>query len=407
MTQMIIVNPVPNTTLIELDVDNSNPQVAAQLANEVSQRFAEYANSQLSAVVHIEPAVQPTTPIRPKPSTYGLIGALVGLALAIALIVIFEWSADLLSRPDEVQELLGLETLATISQLSRVQRNKDAESIPILAEACRFLSANLNPANTVKPLKLIMVSSSLAEEGKSTIAANLACFLAKTGKRVLLVDADMRHPVLDRHFQLDNLQGLSTAFLERGQRVEEVLEGQPTNIPTLRVLTAGVQLENPADLLQSQMATQVFDHFKKAAKLDYVIFDTPPLLLVADAQILASHMHAVLFVVDASKTPRKALRRAKQILNRIHITLGVIVNKSRWSDYVDINRYIKDVELSQAVLFPSMSKPPETPSVRVYEHNDGQNGIGSHQNGHYKGDLSESTTLHLNANVPLSNTKNE
>src|SRR5450755_1067895 len=108
LTGMIVVNQVPNTTLIELDVDNSNPQLAAQLANEVGQQFAEYANTQLPAVIHIVPAVEPTTPIRPKPSTYGLIGALVGLGLAIALIVIFEWIDDRLSRPDEVQELLGL-----------------------------------------------------------------------------------------------------------------------------------------------------------------------------------------------------------------------------------------------------------------------------------------------------------
>src|SRR5213078_2245448 len=106
----------------------------------------------------------------------------------------------------------------------------------------------------------------------------------------LLVDADLRHPVLSQYFQLDNHQGLSTIFLEMGSRPELQIYAQKTEIPALRVLTAGVVPPNPAELLQTPLAKQLFHYFNEAP-FDYVIFDTPPLLPVADSQIIASLVH--------------------------------------------------------------------------------------------------------------------
>jgi capsular exopolysaccharide synthesis family protein len=198
------------------------------------------------------------------------------------------------------------------------------------------LCASLNAAQASKPFKLVMVTSALANEGKSTIAANLASFLAMTGKHVLLVDANSHHPVLDQRFQLEDRQGSSSAWSEL--KVE--LDGQETKIPTLRVLTAGSLPSNSAELLQSSLTNQLFDHFKKVP-FDYVIFDTPALLPVADAQILASYVQATVLVIDASKTPRKVLLRAKRVLNRTHATLiGAVLNKSPWPEDSDVRPYL-------------------------------------------------------------------
>lgn len=351
LNNMVTVKVQPNSSLIELDVDNSDSELAAQLANEIAQSFAFYAETRLFALytktqplatVEIVPAQTPVDPIRPKPLTYAGIGALVGLGLALSLIFIFEWMDDRLARSEAVQELLGMETLTVLPKLSRRQRKRKIEEIPVLAERFRMLCASLNAAQAVKPFKLVMITSALPGEGKSTVAANLASFLAMTGKHVLLVDANLRHPTLDQHFQLNNTMGLSTTLLGMWQQLKVGIDGQETDNPLLRVLTAGVPCPNPAELLQSSQASQLFDHLKKVP-FDYIIFDTPPLLPVADAQILASHVQATVLVIDTSKTPRQALLHAKRILSRTHTTiLGAVINKSRWwsEAYSDGRQYL-------------------------------------------------------------------
>src|SRR5947209_12849264 len=205
--------------------------------------------------------------------------------------------------------------------------------IPTLVEKYRTLCANLNAVQALKPFKLVMVTGSAAGEGKSTIAANIATFLALSGKWVLLVDADLRRPTLNQHFQLDNRLGFANIFMEMWARPREELYGQATSIPKLRVLTSGAAPINPPELLQSQMAGLLFNYYKESP-FDYIIFDTPPLLPVADAQILASLVQAILVVVDPNRTPRKMLLRTKRVLNKVPtMKLGVAINKSHERDY--------------------------------------------------------------------------
>ena len=340
---MMTVKPQSNTQLIELDVENTNPVLAAQLANEISQSFAQYANTQLSGTIKVLPAQTPITPVKPKPSLDAAIGALVGLGLAIALIIIFEWLDGRLASSEEVEEKLGLETLTIIPQLSRSERNKSIEEIPALAERCRTLSSSLNSKQAMKPFKFVMVTSALPGEGKSTIAANLAYFLAITGKRVLLVDANLRQPSLDQHFQLDAHPGFADALLESWANLDIKIDGQPTEIPTLFVLTGGSVHANAADMLSSSISKQLFRNLAEAP-YDYIIFDTPPVLPVADAQILAGLIETAILIVDASKTPLKLLLRAKHVLSRTSTEiLGVVINKSPWSDYGDIRHYMSGV----------------------------------------------------------------
>jgi len=362
---MVTTKPQSNTPIILVDVDNNNPVLAAQLSYEVTKAFTDYATAQVGTPAQFN-VIKPTVPIdpsKPRPTQDAMLGALVGLGLALAIIIIFEWIDDRLSSPEEVDSLLGLEALTVIPELSSKQRTKNAEDTPELAEGCRVLCASLNMAQMVRPFKLVMITSALANEGKSTIAANVASFLAMSGKRVLLVDADLRHPVLDQHFQLNNQKGLSNVFLEMWAKVEMELDGQPTEIPSLRVLTAGVLPSNPSELLQSQLAGQLFNHFRNSQKFDYIIFDAPPLLPVADAQIMASYIQVSILVIDASNTARKAMVRAKQILSRTGTRiLGVALNKSRWPEYGKVHDYLNNVQQRPRADI-TMSMPPNTPPI--------------------------------------------
>src|SRR5437879_7396460 len=157
LTSMISVKPQTSTQIIELDVTSSNPLEAMQLANDVGQYFAQYVNNQFSSGVKVIPALLPTEPVRPRPLRDAGIGALVGLGLALALIFLFEWIDDRLASPEEVQEAIGLDTLAIIPELSRKERNKNVAEIPILAEGCHILCASLIAAQAIKPFKLVMI----------------------------------------------------------------------------------------------------------------------------------------------------------------------------------------------------------------------------------------------------------
>ncbi len=141
----------------------------------------------------------------------------------------------------------------------------------------------------------------------------------------------------------------------------------------MHVLTAAVLGSDFTNLLQSPWVNQLLEHFEKAS-FDYIIFDTPPLLPVADAQMLAAFVDAVVLVVDAAKTPRKVLQRTKQMLNRTRTMIpGVVINKSPWQESNEIRQYFKDVQpfrtsIDKSIPMPPrtkvpMIKPPDTPPV--------------------------------------------
>jgi capsular exopolysaccharide synthesis family protein len=329
LNAMISVNAQSDTQLIELDVKNEDAQLATRLGDEISQSFQSYSKTELPITVRIVPAKIPMTPISPKPLSNAVTGALVGLGLALTLIIIFEWIDDLSTNADEVQALLDMEVLTVIPQASLHQQSqtRKLEEIPTLVKGCQQLCAFLAAEQAAGPFKLVMVTSSLRGEGKTTVAMLLASLLASSGKNVLLVDANMRDPVLDQRFEIESKCGLSNALQGDGALTPE-LYSQTCDIPTLYVLSAGAPSNDPAKLLQLPIVDRFFGHLKEAY-FDYIIIDAPPLLPVADAQFLALHVQAILLVIDESKTPRRVLSRTGQVLSRFPISVrGVVMNKS-------------------------------------------------------------------------------
>ena len=231
-------------------------------------------------------------------------------------------------------------------------------------EKYRMLAAGLNTAQNIRPFKVLMVTSALPEEGKSTVAANLASFLALTGRRVLLIDANLHHPVLDQQFQIDNSRGFSNILLETWSTPPAEFYGRKTDIPTLRVLTSGAPITGSAEALQSSQARQLFNHLQETP-FDFVVVDSPPLLTVADAQILIPLVQVVLLVIDANKTPRRMLLRMKRLLTRTRAKiLGIALNKSPWSDYRDRQRHPGEKNQNLEDL-PLLTLPALSASQRV------------------------------------------
>ena len=175
-----------------------------------------------------------------------------------------------------------------------------------------------------RPGQTLLVTSANPREGKSTTAANLALVTAQAGKKVVLVDSDLRRPSIHRFFGLSNEQGLTNLLLAPQSGINGC--AQRTRFENLAVVTSGPLPPNPSELLASRRLDSVLDALR--AQADVVIIDSPPTLPVADASILASKVDGTMVVVDTSKTRMQALRRTREALERskTHL-LGAVLNK--------------------------------------------------------------------------------
>lgn len=192
-----------------------------------------------------------------------------------------------------------------------------------ISEAYRMLRTNVEFTSVDSETKKILITSPGPREGKSLTTANLAVSIAQTGKSVLIVDADMRNPTQHKIFDLNNLEGLSLALVQEQDSLKYV---RITEVPGLVVLTAGPIPPNPAELLGSQRMKHLIADFSK--KFDVVIFDTPPVIAVADAAILAQEVDGVILVLAAGEVNREYARRAKEQLDKVGARiLGSILNK--------------------------------------------------------------------------------
>jgi len=194
-----------------------------------------------------------------------------------------------------------------------------------VAEQYRTIRTNIQFSGADQDIKSLILTSSGTAEGKSTTASNLAAVYAQQGLKVLLIDADLRKPTVHYTFRLENHTGLTNVLTRQstlGQSVQE------TEVRDLYVLTSGPIPPNPSELLASHQMEELLKEMKQ--QFDMVIFDTPPILAVADAQILANQVDASILVVSSGKTEKEAALKAKELL--VHAKsklLGAVLNNRK------------------------------------------------------------------------------
>ncbi|MCU7765321.1 CpsD/CapB family tyrosine-protein kinase [Priestia megaterium] len=194
-----------------------------------------------------------------------------------------------------------------------------------VAEQYRTIRTNIQFSNVDQDIKTIVLTSSGAEEGKSTTSANLATVYAQQGLNVLLIDADLRKPTGHYTFRLENHIGLTNVLTRQSTLAQAVQESE---IPHLSVLTSGPIPPNPSELLASAQMAELLKEMKK--QFDMIIFDTPPILAVADAQILANQVDGTILVVSSGKTEKDAALKSKELLSNAQgKLLGVVLNNRK------------------------------------------------------------------------------
>ncbi|MED4288141.1 CpsD/CapB family tyrosine-protein kinase [Priestia megaterium] len=204
-----------------------------------------------------------------------------------------------------------------------------------VAEQYRTIRTNIQFSDADQDIKSIVLTSTGPGEGKSTTASNLATVYAQQGLRVLLIDADLRKPTAHYTFRLENHVGLTNVLTKQSTLGQAV---QATEVPGLSLLTSGPIPPNPAELLASNNMTELLKEMKE--QFDMVIFDTPPVLAVADAQILANQVDGSILVVSSGKTDKEAAVKAKELLLKANAkVLGAVLNNRKMEEGSDYYYY--------------------------------------------------------------------
>jgi capsular exopolysaccharide synthesis family protein len=286
----------------------------------------------VSNIVVVDKARVPDKPVKPRKKFNIILAMFSGLVLGVSLTFFLEYLDNTVKGPDDVENQLKVPFLGPMAGVKRMSNVKGGELITHqdlrsnLSEAFRNIRTNVLFISADKPKSLLLVSSALSGEGKTFIASNMAVTIAQMGKKVLLVDADLRKPRVHNVFALQRTPGLSN-YLVGQNGIESVV--QDSEVENLQVITSGDIPPNPAELLASTAMPDFLSIVRE--RFDTVIFDSPPMMGVTDAVELSSVMDGTILVLRSHTTPRVIIERTIQQLNEVDATMmGIILN---WVDF--------------------------------------------------------------------------
>ncbi|MBM7473404.1 polysaccharide biosynthesis tyrosine autokinase [Subtercola frigoramans] len=348
-SQLSATSPV-GTVIIQLDATDSDPQMAANLANATANAFSSVVVQQLEKptgggnslvrVQVIDPALPAAAPFSPQLSLNIALGAIVGLIFGMG-------AAFLRSALDtRVHGVHDVENVTDAPLLGGISFDPESAKHPLIvhsdprnprAEAFRSLRTNLRFVNAGSSNHCFVITSSIGAEGKSTTSANLALALAETGARTVLIDGDLRKPRLAEYMAIEGAVGLTDVLIGTVP-LADVLQRWGTG--ELYVLPAGRIPPNPSELLGSQAMQDLITALND--QVDYVIIDAPPLLPVTDAAIISSMTAGAIVIAGSGKVKRTELARALNSLTGIKSNVvGVVLTMlpSKGPDAYNAERY--------------------------------------------------------------------
>ncbi len=311
---------------------------------------------------------RPDEQISPKTIPNLLIGLVAGALLGVGAALLLELLDERVKSVEEAKELTQLPLLGALPKSDVFLEQNLNEDDPTRSfqrspfkEALRSLSTNLRYLGSDRKLRVLGFTSSIPAEGKSTITYNLAVVMAELGRKVVVIDADMRKPSLHKLLEMPNANGLSTVLATDCSWQDVIIE---TDKPNLWAITSGPLPPNPVTLLDSQKLVQFIQELKE--NFDYVIFDTPPVVGLTDAQILAAHLDGMVLVAALERSNRSALQRATEMLrNSAGNLVGLVVNLLDEGSEGYYHQYYYSYYYGEAVSNPnqkSKKNAPPTPN---------------------------------------------
>lgn len=301
--------------------------------NNLLKRVKESAiteNMGLSNVSIIDPAAVPNSPFKPKKRRDILLAIMIGLFGGGGFAFFLEYLDNTIDTPEKIQRYLKIPFLGPLGRVaiakfvSRYGTELVAlkEAASQTSEMLRSIRTNILFSASDKPKKAFLITSALPVEGKSFVISNLAVSLAQMKKKVLLVDCDLRKPRLHQIFNLEKLPGL-TDILSGKNSLESVF--QDTEIEDLKLISCGTKPPNPAELLSSESMTELISNLRK--EFDFILFDSPPIMSVTDAVVLATLVDGTVIVIKSGETPRFPIQQAIEQLSEVDARIvGAILN---------------------------------------------------------------------------------
>lgn len=335
LRRMMTVTIPQNTVILDIRVGSTDPQRAARVANAVADSLIEVVDAVAPADAEggstvtartIEPATPATFQSYPNKQQNAVLGGLAGFLLAAIAVVLASFLDTRVRSDTALKQITELPLLGAIEQSST---STDPRPVTIrqsngsAAESFRQLRAGLRFASASHTTRSLAVTSSVPGEGKTWLAANLAVVLAETGRRVLVIDADLRKPRIADAFGLIRTVGLTTILVD-GLPLGEVVQAWPGS--SLDILASGAVPPNPAELLASPRMKELVH--EAVERYDLVVIDTAPILVVADAAVIAQQVDSTLLVADTTHVRRAQLAASIDVLERsgAHIA-GVVLNR--------------------------------------------------------------------------------
>ena len=334
-----IVSRVEQTQLIQIRVRNTNPELACKIANEIAKVFSEQIEDiyNINNVYIVDKAIPSGTPYNINHKKDLGISALIGFVLSSGLILLYYLLDNTVKSEEQLEENIGVKNLINIP-LEKKQKNKISSEIitysdpkSIISETFRTLRTNVQFSNTnSKDTKTFLITSCFQSEGKSYVSANLAITFAQVGKKVILVDADMRKGRQAKIFNLPSNRGLSNYISnldENGVELNEDLGKfiKETEVPNLSVITSGTVPPNPSELLSSPKLEKMIEELKKC--YDIIIFDGAPIVPITDSLILARMLGSTIIVTLYNKTKKDDLKKVKNGIESVGgKILGTCIN---------------------------------------------------------------------------------
>ena len=325
LAKKVSASTAPQTVLLDITVQDTDPIEAQRIAKITGDVFSEFVidletpapGQQPTTYLKVvgEPVV-PTSPVSPNTPLNLALGGLLGLLVGLALVVLMDRLDRTVKTTDEIEALTDLPTVGVIPL------NKDRQKDPEVpfgeghspeAEAYRQIRTNLQFLDVDNPPRVLLLTSAVSSEGKSTTTLNISLALAEAGHRILLVEADLRRPRVAKYFGLTNSVGL-TNILSGQAAADDVI--QETSHENVHLLASGPLPPNPSELLGTHAAQQLFTTELKAL-YDYVVIDAPPILPVTDSSVLSQSVDAVIVAIRSNSTTKEQITRTLDQLRKV------------------------------------------------------------------------------------------
>jgi len=327
LSKHVKVEAITDTVIIKITVENSDPATAQDITNTIATVFSKEVvdKFEIDNVAIIDTAAYPESVSNNTLTKDIIIALAAGLVGTVGLLFVIYYFDDTVKYHENLEEEAGIPVIGKIFKSDKkTDLLVDKYPNDLTSEAIRTLRTNLRFSGVDRKVRTIAITSTRAGEGKSFISANLAQSFASTGKKVILIDCDLRKGRLHRIFNLDNELGLSNFLIDEDNHITKYLN--KTSINNLTVITRGICPPNPSELLNSKRNQSLIDKLKDV--FDIIIFDCPPCNGLSDALIVGTIADDVLVVSSEHITTKTALANVKKSLENVnaHITGNVLNN---------------------------------------------------------------------------------